>query len=228
MTQLPGHVNTIIAGGGTSGAALAGTLAATSDETILVLEAGPDFGARESGAWPADLLDARGLAGSCDWGYDSGATYANRVLPFARARVIGGCSSHNGCAAIVGSRLDYDGWGRGPRLGHRHPAAALRRRDQTLARPRLRPGRDRRRSSRCSSTRRPPSACPVVTDLNDWDDDEGIAPSPVNVAGGIRWNAAFAYLDPVRGRPGLTIAGDAPVTRLIARRRARHCGGGAL
>ena len=36
-----------------------------------------------------------------------------------------------------------------------------------------------------------------------------MAMSPVNVVDGVRWNAAFAYLDPVRGRPGLTIAGDA-------------------
>ena len=39
--------------------------------------------------------------------------------------------------------------------------------------------------------------------------------SPVNVVDGVRWNAAFAYLDPVRGRPGLTIAGDAMVNRLV-------------
>lgn len=213
MTQLPGHVNTIIAGGGTSGAALAGTLAATSDETILVLEAGPDFGARESGAWPADLLDARGLAGSCDWGYDSGATFANRVLPFARARVIGGCSSHNGCAAIVGSRLDYDGWGApGWSTDTLRPlfAAAMQTlRVHDYAPEEITP------FQQVFLDAAPAVGLPVVTDLNDWDDDEGIAPSPVNVAGGIRWNTAFAYLDPVRGRPGLTIAGDAPVTRLI-------------
>ncbi len=71
-TVLPAHADTIIAGGGTSGSALAGVLAESSDESVLVLEAGPDFGAYDPAAWPADLLDARLLASSYDWGYDSG------------------------------------------------------------------------------------------------------------------------------------------------------------
>src|SRR6202022_4164425 len=45
-----------------------------------------------------------------DWGYRSGETDALRVITYERARVIGGCSSHNGCAAIWGSSVDYDGW----------------------------------------------------------------------------------------------------------------------
>ena len=58
---------------------------------------------------------------------------------------------------------------------------------------------------------------PLVADLNDLDGDVGMAPSPVNIAGGVRWNTAFAYLDPVRDRPNLTICGDAPVDRLVVR-----------
>jgi choline dehydrogenase len=58
----PTSVDTIVIGGGTGGAAFAGTLAAHSDETVLLLEAGPDYGARELGQWPADMLDARSTA----------------------------------------------------------------------------------------------------------------------------------------------------------------------
>ena len=63
------------------------------------------------------------------WGYDSGSLYPGRVLPFDRARVIGGCSSHNGCAALWGSRADYDGWAVGGLrgMGDRGAAAAVRR-----------------------------------------------------------------------------------------------------
>ena len=61
----------------------------------------------------------------------------------------------------------------------------------------------------------PRAGIPRVRDLNDWDEDLGIALFPINVADGVRWNAAFAYLDPVRGRPNLTIAGD--VARLPPR-----------
>ena len=42
-----------------------------------------------------------------------------------------------------------------------------------------------------------------------------MAPSPVNIVDGMRWNAAFAYLDPVRERPNLTIAGRSTVDRLV-------------
>jgi choline dehydrogenase len=56
---------------------------------------------------------------------------------------------------------------------------------------------------------------PAADDLNDLDADEGIAASPVNIVDGVRWNAAFAYLDPVRHRPGLTILGKTPVSHII-------------
>ncbi len=41
-----------------------------------------------------------------------------------------------------------------------------------------------------------------------------MAPSPANIANGVRWNTAFAYLDPVRERSNLTIVGDSACDRL--------------
>jgi choline dehydrogenase len=38
---------------------------------------------------------------------------------------------------------------------------------------------------------------------------------PVNAVDGVRWNAAFAYLDPVRGRENLTILADTLVDRVL-------------
>jgi choline dehydrogenase len=61
----------------------------------------------------------------------------------------------------------------------------------------------------------PGAGIPLTADLNDLDDDEGMAPSPVNIVAGTRRNAAFAYLDPVRGLSTLTIAGDCCVDRLV-------------
>ena len=63
----------------------------------------------------------------------------------------------------------------------------------------------------------PAAGLPLVTDLNDWDEDAGIAPSPVNVVDGVRWNAAFAYLDPVRDRASVQVVGDATVVRVVLR-----------
>src|SRR5271168_3570893 len=91
---LPKFADTIIIGGGTAGAAIAGILAGNSAETVLLLEAGPDYGPFAAGRWPKELTDAGTIPLTHEWGYDSGRQYAPRVIPFERARVIGGCSSH--------------------------------------------------------------------------------------------------------------------------------------
>ena len=108
--SLPSFADTIVIGGGTAGAAIAGLLAERSEQTVLLIEAGPDYGSFATGRWPAELTDAGAIPMTHDWGYHSGEQYKPRVIGFERARVIGGCSSHNGCAAIWGSRLDYDEW----------------------------------------------------------------------------------------------------------------------
>ena len=216
---LPAFADTVVIGGGTAGSAVAGMIAERSPQSVLLLEAGPDYGARESGRWPAALLDARALpTASHDWGYDSGGTWSYRTLAFERARVIGGCSAHNGCAEIWGSRLDYDGWAA---LGN--PGWST---DELL--PFFRSGAARLRVRRYRDEEITPfhAACllaapgagvPRVDDLNDLDQDLGISTSPVNVVDGVRWNAAFAYLDPLRGRDNLTIAGNALTDRLVVR-----------
>ena len=61
----------------------------------------------------------------------------------------------------------------------------------------------------------PAAGIPLVDDLNDLDEPVGMAPSPVNIWQGVRWNSAFAYLDPVRDRPNLTIVGDALADRVV-------------
>jgi choline dehydrogenase len=43
---------------------------------------------------------------------------------------------------------------------------------------------------------------------------EGAAAVKVNAVGAVRWNAAFAYLDPARARPNLSIMADTLVDRL--------------
>lgn len=213
---MPNAVDTVVIGGGTSGATVAGILAEGSDERVLVLEAGPDHGAYESGTWPADLLDARALAYSHDWGYTSGDTYPARVVNFERAKVVGGCSAHNGCAAIWGSRIDYDDWaGRG--LDGWATADLLPFFESATTRLRVRtydPGEVTPFQRACLSAAEA-IGVPITRNLNDLDEDEGIAPSPVNIWQGQRWNSAFSYLDPARGRSNLTVVGNAMVDRLI-------------
>ena len=162
--------------------------------------------------WPADLLEAGDLAESHAWGYDSGSTYADRIVPFERACVIGGCSSHNGCAAIWGHRADYDGWAN---LGN--PGWST---DELL--PLFQQANEAMRVVIPGPAQITPfhqlmlesaaaAGIPIVADLNNLDEPVGMAPSPANIWNGVRWNAAFAFLDPLRGQPNLQICGDALV-----------------
>src|SRR4051794_30224991 len=179
---VPREADTVVIGGGTAGAVVAGLLAEKSDERVLVLEAGPDFGPFDSGRWPAALLDARALGYTHDWGYASGRTYANRIVKFERARVIGGCSSHNGCAAIWGSRVDYDGWANrglnGWSMNELLPlfeSATSRLRVRHYAADEITPFQQA-----CLAAART-AGLPLTDDLNDLDQDQAIAASPVNI-----------------------------------------------
>ena len=214
-TALPKFADTIVIGGGTAGAAVAGLLAEHSDQTVLLLEAGPDYGSFAEGRWPAQLLDAGTIPVTHDWGYDSGKQYASRVITFERARVIGGCSSHNGCAAIWGSSVDYDGWAA---LGNPGWSTDELRPPFRAASERLRvripePG-EITPFQRIALDAAADAGIPRVADLNNLDENLGMAPSPANIANGVRWNTAFAYLDPFRERSNLTIVGDSECDRL--------------
>jgi choline dehydrogenase len=214
--SLPAVADTIVIGGGTAGAAVAGELAAKSDESVLLIEAGPDYGAFAKGRWPVELTDARAIPSSHDWGYDSGAQYGGRVIKFERARVMGGCSAHNGCAAIWGSRLDYDNWAA---LGNRgwstEELLPFFRAGSERLRVRIPPREEVTPYQLTWLDAAPQAGIPIVADLNNLDENIGMAPSPANIAGGIRWNAAFAYLDPVRERSNLTIADRTLTDRLV-------------
>ncbi len=217
-TALPRFADTLVVGGGSSGAAVAGRLAELTGEHIVLLEAGPDYGPL-SGAWPAELLDARHIPESHGWELTSGTSYPGRVIPFPRARVIGGCSAHNGCAAIWGSHRDYDGWAASGNPGW-STAELLPLFHAANERMRVRiPTMDEVQPFQRAFIEAAVNAeIPLVEDLNDLYQDTGVAPSPVNIAGGVRWNSAFAYLDPVRHVPRLTVIGNATVDRLLVER----------
>jgi choline dehydrogenase len=209
--------NVLVVGGGTSGAALAGLLARDPTQRVLLLEAGPDYGALDEGRWPSELLDARRIPLTHEWGY-SGRNHPSQREPHAynRARVIGGCSSHNGCVALLGHRRDYDGWAE---LGNEgwawdDVAPAFERAKRSL-RVRI-PDRAELTPFQAGYIEAAVAAgIPLVSDLNDPDDVEGVASSPANIHDGTRWNTALAYLDPVRGLGNLTVVGNALVERVI-------------
>jgi choline dehydrogenase len=179
----------LIAGGGSAGCVVAARLS-EAGRRVCLLEAGPDYGPYDEGRWPADILDARRLAFSHSWETD------REDRSQLRARIIGGCSAHNACVVLPGAPADYDEWGAG--WSHAMIAPYLERvtrdlRVRTFADEELSPWH--RAFARAAG-------------------DDAI-PHPVNDTGGVRWNAAFAYLDPARGRPNLSVRGDVLVDRVL-------------
>lgn len=201
----------VVVGGGSAGAATAGRLAAAGVDVLLV-EAGPDYGPFGSGRWPAEVLDAAALATSHDWGYASGPVAGRAPWTWERARILGGCSAHNGAIAAVGHHTDYDAWGLAgwstdelrPLFATALAAMCVRAYEPHEAGPFHARCLDAAVSARWR----------IASDLCDLDANESFGLETVNVVDGIRWNSAFAYLDPVRGSGRLTIVDRAIVDRL--------------
>src|SRR5262249_2290070 len=75
-----------------------------------LLEAGPDYGA-DPAAWPEVFRDPTVVAPDLHaWGYLQAGRPVDRPLSLARARMVGGTSTINGCIWLRGSGADYDGW----------------------------------------------------------------------------------------------------------------------
>src|SRR5574339_168090 len=207
--------DTVVIGGGTAGAAVAARLIQGTAQTVLLIESGPDFGAFTEKRWPDPLLDARSLPTGYDWGYTNNANTGRPGHLLERARVMGGCSSHNGCAAIWGSRVDYDNWAALGNAGwsadDRLPFFKLA--NETLRVKRISSSEITPWQQACLDTA-PKIGIPQVADLNDLDEDIGMSTSPVNIVDGVRWNTAFAYLDALRGNERLTILAQTQVDRL--------------
>ncbi|MEZ5343468.1 MAG: GMC family oxidoreductase [Acidimicrobiales bacterium] len=209
----------VVVGGGSSGAALAGRLAEAGRDVVL-LEAGPDYGAFGARRWPGELLDATALATSHDWGYRSGRWC------FERARVIGGCSAHNGAIAAVGHRVDYDGWAL-PGWTADDVAPLFARVVEQL---RVRAYRREEAvpfHEHCLVAAEA-MGWTIASDLCDLDANESFGLETVNVVDGIRWNTAFAYLDPVRHLPNLRVIDHVLVDTVVDNAGIGDSGGATI
>ena len=187
------HYDVVVAGGGTAGCVLAGRLSEDPGRTVCLVEAGPDYGPFQEDRWPADILDGRWLAlDSHCW-----ERHDEEDRSQLRARILGGCSSHNACVILRAPDADYDQWGPGWTGKELRPY--LDRAEETFGTRKLDAG----------------ELSPFVKAFADASGADAIV-HPVNMtAEGVRWNAAFAWVDPARERDNLTIQADTLVDRVL-------------
>jgi choline dehydrogenase len=221
----------LIVGGGAAGCVLANRLSADPDASVLLLEAGP------SDAGVADIDDASRwtslFGGAYDWGFAYAPTPAvlDRTIPIPRGRVLGGSSSTNAMLWYRGAPVDYDRWAD-------HGATGW---DWASMLPYFKRSEDweggatdLRGAGGPMKVRTSPDLHPVAVAMLEGapeigvpriDDpngptNEGAGSANLNAVVGDagrmrRWSTVRGYLDPVRGRPNLTIATGTTATRIV-------------
>ncbi|MFE9676024.1 GMC family oxidoreductase [Streptomyces sp. NPDC006259] len=109
MPESPHVYDYVVIGGGTAGSVIAARLTENPDVTVAVIEGGPSDVGRE------DVLTLRRwmglLGGELDYDYPTTEQpRGNSHIRHSRARVLGGCSSHNTLIAFKPLPSDWDEW----------------------------------------------------------------------------------------------------------------------
>ena len=221
----------MVVGAGTSGCALAARLA-DAGRRVLVLEAGADHARPED--FPPELRDAATMRAAgpghpANWDL-TGSLTGDLTVPVPRGRVVGGSSALNAGSFIRGTRADLDGWAAaGNDLWSYDavlPAFARLESDRDYG---DRPGHG---NAGPVPVQRPRGGHPLAEGFaaaaaelgfpaepdKNADGPPGYGPVPRNVSGGVRVNAAMAYLSPRRAMPGLTVRGGVSVRRVVVER----------
>jgi choline dehydrogenase len=191
MTRL----DVLVLGGGAAGCVLAARLSEDADRSVCLVEAGPDYGPFGADRWPAEILDARNIPSTHDW------ETAAEERGTARAKIIGGCSAHNACLVLRGTDADYDEWGHSWSGGELAPY--LDRVEAEL------------QTQQAVADDAPPWHAATIEAARSLGFEAG--PYRANAVDGVRWNAAFAYLDVARPRSNLAIRPESHVDRLLLR-----------
>ena len=222
----------VIVGGGSVGSVLASRLAAGTQLSILLLEAGPDY------PDPATLPDdvkfghtrfAEAEDSPHNWALRGTITEEQGTIHVAQGKVIGGGSSINGQAMQRGFPEDFDSWAAAgnDEWSYEKVLPYFRRSEHDLdiqdnychGSDGPMPVRRRQTGPLPAIQRAFHNAC-TQAGYDTTPDTNGLHPaglgvSPSNNIDGVRMSTAMTYLNPVRHRLNLTVRGQVFVRKIV-------------
>jgi choline dehydrogenase len=219
----------IIIGGGSAGSVLTNRLSTNPDHRVLVLEAGRTDHRLDPRIHLPSALTYLLTNGTYNWMYESDPEpfMHNRRIAQPRGKVLGGSSCINGMIYIRGNALDYEKWSTFEGLqewSYSHCLPYFKRFESRLK------GADRYHgvggplyltTPKCDNPlfdaffqAVQQAGYPINGDVNGFQ-QEGFSSFDATIYRGSRWNAARAYVHPVKNRANLHVRCHALVNRIL-------------